>query len=113
MKMMSHPAEPADVLPPVAEDGPSLAVLVSGGLDSAVLLGEALRRRDAVHPLYVRCGLYWEGVELEHLRRYLAALDGPALRPLHVLDVPAGDLYGPHWRLSREGVPGAGTPGEA
>jgi 7-cyano-7-deazaguanine synthase len=111
--MMSHPAEPADVLPPVAEDGPGLAVLVSGGIDSAVLLGEALRRRDAVYPLYVRCGLFWEGVELEHLRRYLAALDGPSLRPLHVLEVPVRDLYGPHWSLSGEGVPGSDTPDEA
>jgi 7-cyano-7-deazaguanine synthase len=90
-----------------------LAVLVSGGLDSAILLGEALRHRPAVQPLYVRCGLYWEPVELDHLRRYLAALATPGLRPLHVFELPVRDVYGPHWSLTGEGVPGSDTPDEA
>ncbi len=91
----------------------SLAVLVSGGLDSAILLGESLRQYAAVHPLYVRAGLYWEPAELEHLRRFLDAVHTPALRPLHVLDMPAGDLYGRHWSLTGEGVPGGDTPDDA
>src|SRR5690242_12740096 len=94
--------------------GPSaLAVLVSGGVDSAVLLAEAAREHAAVWPLYVRCGLYWEAVELDHLRRFLAAVAGPSLKPLHVLDVPVRDLYAGHWSLTGEGVPGADTPDEA
>ena len=53
---------------PWPRDG--LAVLVSGGLDSAILLGEALRHEPpAVQPLYVRHGLYWETAELQHLLR--------------------------------------------
>src|SRR5947209_1491894 len=92
---------------------PPLAVLISGGLDSAVLLGEALRDRPAVHPLYVRTGLYWEAAELQHLRRFLEALSGPALRPLHVLELPVADLYGEHWSLTGRDVPGADTPDEA
>jgi 7-cyano-7-deazaguanine synthase len=103
----------ADLLPPITEDGPALAVLVSGGVDSAVLVGDALSRRDAVFPLYVRCGLFWEGVELEHLRRFLAALKGPNLRPLHLLDVPVADLYGRHWSLNGQDVPGGDTPDSA
>ena len=43
----------------------TLAVLVSGGLDSAILLAEACRERAAVFPLYVRCGLRWEEAELD------------------------------------------------
>ena len=43
-------------------DASALAVLVSGGLDSAILLGESLHAHDGMHPLYVRCGLAWEGV---------------------------------------------------
>ena len=54
-----------------------LAVLISGGLDSAILLGEALRGGAAVHPLYVRNGLSWEAVELPHLRRFLEAVRAP------------------------------------
>ena len=46
-----------------------LAILVSGGLDSAILLGEALPHFPAVYPLYVRHGLFWEAAELQFLRR--------------------------------------------
>jgi 7-cyano-7-deazaguanine synthase len=90
-----------------------LAVLVSGGLDSAILVGEALRRGSTVHPLYVRNGLSWESVELSHLRRFLEAIHTPALRPLTILEMPVVDLYGDHWSLSGRGVPGADTPDEA
>jgi 7-cyano-7-deazaguanine synthase len=97
---------------PQPDAPPPLAVLVSGGLDSAVLLAEALRRRP-VCPLYVRCGLTWEPAELHHLRRFLDAIRTPALRPLTVLEMPVQDLYGAHWSLTGEGVPGAQTPDEA
>jgi len=91
----------------------SLAVLISGGLDSAILLGDALRREDRVHPIYVRCGLAWEIVEFDYLRRYLDALRRPALAPLAILDQPVADVYGPHWSITGEGVPGANDPDEA
>jgi 7-cyano-7-deazaguanine synthase len=89
------------------------AVLISGGLDSAILLGESLRTHAFVQPLYVRCGLYWETAELDHLRRFLAALSSPALQPLHILDMPVCDVYPEHWSLSGQDVPGADTPDEA
>lgn len=91
----------------------ALAVLVSGGLDSAILLGESVREHQEVHPLYVRCGLYWEEDELAHLRRFLDAIARPALRPLQVLHVPVADVYGGHWSLSGRGVPDADSPDEA
>lgn len=89
------------------------AILVSGGLDSAILLAEALQEHESVYPLYVRCGLHWETVELEHLHRFLEALNAPALRPLHVLHMPVIDIYPPHWSLTGEGVPDANSPDEA
>lgn len=90
-----------------------LAVLVSGGLDSAILLAEASRRHPEVHPLYVRFGLAWEEVELAHLRRFAEAVATPALRPVSVLEMPVRDLYGAHWSVTGERVPGADTPDEA
>jgi 7-cyano-7-deazaguanine synthase len=94
--------------------GPAtLAVLVSGGLDSAVLLGEALRDAAAVHPLYVRHGLAWEATELDHLHRFLDAVACPVLRPLRVLEMPVADLYGDHWSLTGRGVPDDRSPDEA
>jgi len=83
----------------------ALAVLVSGGLDSAILLSEMVRERDVVQPLYVRHGLYWEADELSHLRRFLAATRTPSLRPLVILDMPVADLYGQHWSITGRGVP--------
>jgi 7-cyano-7-deazaguanine synthase len=104
---MMSPTEPSP------DPSASLAVLVSGGLDSAVLLAEELRRRPAVWPLYVRFGLSWEQAELEHLRRFLEAVRAPALRPLTLLDMPVRDLYGEHWSLTGRDVPAADTPDEA
>lgn len=91
----------------------SIAVLISGGLDSAILLGEMLRSHAVVQPLYVQTGLSWEMVERAHLHRFLAAVACPALRPLVLLDLPVTDLYGPHWSITGENVPPAGTPDEA
>jgi 7-cyano-7-deazaguanine synthase len=90
-----------------------LAVLVSGGADSAVLVGESVGLHPAVYPLYVRCGLHWEAVELEHLRGFLGAIASPVLKPLAVLEMPVADLYAQHWSLTGAGVPGADTPDDA
>jgi len=90
-----------------------IAVLISGGLDSAILLGEAVRQQQIVFPLYVRCGLCYETSELEHLMRFLHALAGPNLRPLHVLEMPVADLYGEHWSITGKDIPMIGTPDEA
>jgi 7-cyano-7-deazaguanine synthase len=91
----------------------SLAVLISGGLDSAILLGDTLRDAATVHPLFIRCGLAWEEVELAYLARYLDALRRPALRPLVILEQPVADIYGAHWSVTGAGVPGADAPDEA
>jgi 7-cyano-7-deazaguanine synthase len=93
--------------------GDTLAVLISGGLDSAILLGDALRRHSTVTPIYIRCGLTWEPVELAHLERYLAALRCAALRPLIVLEQPIADVYAAHWSITGTAVPDASTPDEA
>lgn len=105
-------AGPSASWPPVAPSTP-LAVLVSGGLDSAVLIAEAVRVYPAVYPLYVRTGLLWEPVEREHLHRFLKAIRTPVLRPLHVLEQPADDVYGPHWSVTGEGAPDADAPNDA
>jgi 7-cyano-7-deazaguanine synthase len=90
-----------------------LAVLVSGGLDSAILLTETLPYYPAVWPLYVQFGLVWEKAEQEHLSKFLDAIRQPSLRALTVLDMPVGDLYGKHWSLTGIDVPPAGTPDAA
>ncbi len=100
------------IWPPQSASTP-FAVLVSGGLDSAVLLGEAVRSYPAVYPLYIRTGLAWESVELAYLQRFLKAISAPALHPLQILEQPVRDLYGEHWSITGRDVPDADTPDEA
>jgi 7-cyano-7-deazaguanine synthase len=90
---------------------PTLAVLISGGLDSAILLGDAIRRETVV-PIFIRCGLAWERVERTYLERYLDALRCSALKPLVVLEQPIADVYGSHWSVTGAGVPDADSPDE-
>jgi 7-cyano-7-deazaguanine synthase len=88
----------------------SVCVLVSGGLDSVVLLSSFLRRRLHVQPLYVRAGLLWEAAEIGALKRVLGALRSPRLRPLAMIDLPMADLYGRHWSITGRGTPGLRSP---
>jgi 7-cyano-7-deazaguanine synthase len=87
-----------------------VCVLVSGGLDSCVLVAELAQQYRRVHPVFIRQGLAWETVELRHLRRYLRAIHAP---PVTVLALPAHDLYGQHWSTTGRQVPGAHTPDAA
>lgn len=99
---------------PIVPPSPrGVAVLVSGGLDSAILVGELTRDGVLVHPLYIRHGLAWEADELRHLRRFLEAIYAPSLQPLHVLEMPVGDLYGDHWSITGHDVPDARSADEA
>ena len=84
-------------------------VLVSGGLDSAVALAEAMRE-GPVAPVFVRSGLVWEPAEMYWLERFLQTIGAP---PLVVLDVPVDDLYGAHWSLTGDEPPDAESPDEA
>lgn len=84
-------------------------MLVSGGLDSAVALAEAMREGPVV-PMFVRSGLVWEPAEMYWLERFLQTIGAP---PLVVLDVPVEELYGAHWSLTGDEPPGAESPDEA
>jgi 7-cyano-7-deazaguanine synthase len=96
----------------IADPARPVAILVSGGLDSAILLAESRRLHPAVHPLYVRFGLIWEEAEQAHLARFLADIACPTLRPLVRLEMPVRDLYGDHWSTTGRGVPDADSPDE-
>jgi 7-cyano-7-deazaguanine synthase len=93
--------------------GGAVAVLASGGLDSAILVASLVGDRREVTPIYVRFGLAWEDVEARHLERFLASLPAPNLKPLIVLDLPVADIYGAHWSVTGQEVPDHGSPDEA
>ena len=85
------------------------AVLLSAGLDSAVLAA-AEARTSVVHPVYVNSGLAWEEEERRTLRALLNAPPFASLRPVAELTFTVRDLYPQtHWALT--GVPpGFDTP---
>lgn len=93
----------------------AVAVLTSGGLDSAILVADLARQSKRCVPIYLRAGLRWETVERAHLERYLTAIGAglPSLAPLVTLEQPVQDLYGDHWSLTGLAVPDAATPDEA
>jgi 7-cyano-7-deazaguanine synthase len=89
----------------------SVAVLLSAGLDSAVLAAHEARTSQ-VHPVYVSTGLAWEGEELAALAQLLATPPFASLAPLARLTFTVRDLYPPtHWALRGE-PPAFDTPDE-
>ncbi len=88
-------------------------ILTSGGVESAALFAEAIRRYSRVYPLYVRKGFVWEKAELAHLKRFLRALGSDRLAPVTVLEAPLAAVYKPHWSLGKRPVPGFRAPDSA
>lgn len=83
----------------------SIALLISGGLDSCILMEELLRQGRSVQPIFIRSHLCWEEAELTALRCYLGCQQTPGVGDLVVLDVPLTDLYGQHWSVTGHGTP--------
>jgi 7-cyano-7-deazaguanine synthase len=75
------------------------AVLLSAGLDSAVLAAAEARTADVL-PIYVSAGLAWEAAELAALDRLLTHTAYARLAPLAHLTFTVRDLYpSSHWAI--------------
>jgi hypothetical protein len=73
----------------------STVVLLSGGLDSGVLLADEAQRAP-VHPVYVSVGLAWEAAEQRMLRAFLSApVFAGRVEPLRHLEFGMRDIYPP------------------
>ena len=87
-----------------------VAVLCSGGLDSAVLLVDLARTTGGAVPVFVRAGHVWEESERAALARFVAAVAEPRIAPVHDLAVPMADIYGAHWSMTGQAPPGWDAP---
>jgi 7-cyano-7-deazaguanine synthase len=92
---------------------PTTGLLLSGGVDSAVLLHQLLGRGWRVVPFYVRTGCVWQSCELAAVRQFLAATAHAGSMDLVLLDMPLRDLYGQHWSISGADVPDDSTEDDA
>lgn len=91
----------------------SVCVLVSGGLDSSVLLTEMVKEYGSVYPVYVRSGLLWEDAEIFWLKRFLSAVKSDKVKELKIINMSVGDIYDGHWSITGDSVPGNNTEDEA
>lgn len=107
--------DPAPASPPETQ-GPPIGLLLSGGLDSSILLAELLCQGHRVQPFYVRSHLIWEDAELRAVERFSLAMAERfpgQMDPRVVLDLPVDDLYHGHWSVTGRETPAEGSPDEA
>ena len=101
---------------------PRTAVLLSGGLDSAVLLARELEGPDggdskvaqgATQPIHVRAGLAWEDAEARTIARLLAhPRFAGRVAPVITLTMDMREVYPPtHWAVTGK-PPAYDTPDE-
>ena len=88
-------------------------LLLSGGLDSCILLHHLLSQGRQVQPFYIRTGVLWDRSEFAAARQFAEAVATPNLRSLVVLEVPLHDVYAGHWSLTGQNVPDAKSSDEA
>jgi len=88
-----------------------VAVLASGGLDSAVLLVEMARSAGRAVPIVVRAGHPWEAAEVAALRRFVAAVADPRIAAVRALALPMDDVYRDEWHMGGH-APGWDEPDE-
>lgn len=83
-----------------------IGVLISGGVDSCVLISECSRNFAKTVPLYVKTGLFWENTELYWLKIFLQAIHSTSLKELIILTLPVEVIYKSHWSITGLNAPG-------
>jgi 7-cyano-7-deazaguanine synthase len=93
----------------------TVGVMLSGGLDSSILVTHLAREGQRIQPFYVQCHLVWQSAELRAVRRFLRAISKtfPQVDRLVVLRLPLADLYERHWSVTGCDAPDAQTSDDA
>jgi 7-cyano-7-deazaguanine synthase len=91
----------------------SVGLLLSGGLDSCILLGHLAAQGQKVQPFYIRSQLHWEDEEQLAIAAFVKALDNGNIQRPVTLEMPLKDVYGRHWSTDGLAVPDANTADDA
>ena len=79
--------------------------MLSGGLDSCVLIATLAEEYEDVYPLYVRKGLVWEEAELYWACQFMAMLESRNIHPVKEVELPIKDVYNSHWSTTGDHTP--------
>lgn len=90
-----------------------IGLLLSGGLDSAILLARLSGQGQNVRPFYVRTGCVWQAQERNAVQKLLAAIADRHLEELVEFEMPVDDLYANHWSMTGKAVPDGTTSDDA
>jgi len=90
-----------------------VGLLLSGGIDSCVLLQVLLEQGHQVQPFFIQSGLIWERQELLAVVRLMRELRSPSLDKLVSLQLSVADIYGDHWSITGGNVPDANSSDDA
>jgi 7-cyano-7-deazaguanine synthase len=115
LRIGKTPANKEPTLPPLndAAQTPPVGLLLSGGLDSAVLLMDYIRNGRRVQPFYIHTDVVWAEAERTAVRQFLARLAEPLIAEPIIFEMPLTDLYRDHWSISGHNTPSDQTPDEA
>lgn len=83
----------------------NICVLISGGLDSSLLIKHALGEGRKVHPLYIESGFFWETQERAALQNILRLLAHPEVQSLKTIHASLQDFLPGHWGFHPENIP--------
>ena len=85
-----------------------LRILFSGGIESALLMGEAVESDLDPVPVYISTGIRWEEEELSAAKNYLDALRSGSSKSLVVVNIEQPELN-EHWAYAEAGYPKEGS----
>jgi len=88
----------------VFESKAELRILFSGGIESAVLMGEAVKADLKPIPVYVSTGTRWENAELESVKIYLESLQIGLSDKIVIRKSMSGKIEG-HWAYNGNSYP--------
>jgi 7-cyano-7-deazaguanine synthase len=92
---------------------PATGLLLSGGIDSVVLLDRLLSANRPVVPFYISTDCIWEREERKAVAEILRRFTCPSLHELVEFEMPLADIYRHHWSLSGTNVPDDLSPDDA